>query len=241
MSLNSGASPAKFPPPLLPLKGPALVALSSPGWRHNHVFTRDSNSMGDLSRATKTYTTHKDADKAQRTPSKVRFSFDDHNINNQRLPRHNPSGHQQLANGQLPRNPLIREQRAIDQRMKPILDSSSLFPGNNTPLPLHPTSRQHILGRQINRSAPGESRPPNTFLSREALLTHNNQLEPNFSQQADPGSKHSFIPHHNPQQQPYNPLMSSLNISTDEDDDVLSTTTSGSYAIDDVVSTPADS
>ncbi|XP_005112096.1 protocadherin gamma-A4 [Aplysia californica] len=88
---NTGASPplpvhSPVISPTTPLSGPRVPQRPAlPGNQRSPLpgpvySPESSSSLSDLSRAARAYASHKDLDKGRKTPSKVRFSFDDQSL-----------------------------------------------------------------------------------------------------------------------------------------------------------------
>ncbi|KAH9523163.1 Protocadherin-11 Y-linked [Bulinus truncatus] len=201
------------------------------------VLPRDFSSLSDLSRSDRVFVAQNDLDKSRKLANKVRFTLDD---------EHRSSKPSQGLADQHRNIPVSQSTFGVPHPMN-IGPKGEMGPGLSfLPPPAHQNGRSHGPHRydsrdSINRSA------ISVPLSRDAIARHDRMQGAPLKQHLLSPNGYPPLQHQQQQMQSHQQQhqqqaqyshrhvpLSSLNHSIDEDDDDGSTTTSGSYAIDNV-------
>ncbi|GFN94252.1 protocadherin-11 x-linked [Plakobranchus ocellatus] len=251
---TSDLDPTPWVPPRQPMNaGSHDPDMDPPSYRS--LVARDTSSMDNLPRAARQYASQKDFSKPRRPPNKVRFSVDDQVVGQGGSGRGREPGQvywtggnreSDLAHSKQPSgygHPGQHEQQPL---------STFLDPSNTAKL--HPSSRLHTTPQTAQNSdtsrSPVSFTPHNSSTSSFSHPDLHQSLTPagglprqqhklsNIPARSagPPNPSYPLLPH-----QKYHPshpssnrvLLPSLNASIDEDEDDGSTTTSGSYAVED--------
>lgn len=183
--------------------------------------TRESSSLLDLPRNTRAYTSYADLDRtSSKAPSKVRFSCDDDSSDR---PFSNMD-HSRTFKPNQPNTFSGGERSAYMNQQQRVFPN---FTGMVSPVP-----NQQALPRYDPRVQPNSPPGISVPLSRDVIARHDRLQGP--GKQLQPLSPNGYpLVQHQPQYTHRHVPLTSLNHSLDEEDDDGSTTTSGSYAIED--------